>query len=87
MDETERFLDFAARPLLIGLKSNDLTSFDIYQISKFMKKINETLTFLEEFFKNTSENVKFINNETNVWYFLRKTTFDAIMLYDGYSAV
>ena len=73
--------------MLIGLKLNDLTSFDVHQIGKFMKEINETLTFLEEFFKNTSENIKPTNDETNVWYFLRKTAFDVIMLYDGYSAV
>lgn len=87
VDESERFLGFAARPLLIGLKSNNLTSFDTHQIDKFMKEINETLIFLEEFFKNASENAKSINDETNVWYFLRKTAFDTIMLYDGYSAV
>ena len=36
--------------------------------------------------ENASENVKPTDDETNVWYFLRKTAFDAIMLYDGYSA-
>lgn len=87
VDESERFSGFVARPLLIGLKSNDLTSFDTHQIGKFMKEINATLNFLEEFFKNASENVKPTDDETNVWYFLRKTAFDAIMLYDGYSAV
>lgn len=87
VDESERFSGFAARPLLIGLKSNDLISFDAHQIGKFMKENDATLNFLEEFFKNASENVKPTNDETNVWYFLRKTAFDAIMLYDGYSAV
>lgn len=51
-----------------------------------MKEIDATLNFLEEFFKNTLENVKPTDDETNVWYFLRKTAFDAIMLYDEYSA-
>lgn len=87
VDESERFSGFVARPLLIGLKSNDLTSFDTHQISKFMKEIDTTLNFLEEFFKNASENVKPTDDETNVWYFLRKTAFGAIMLYDGYSAI
>ena len=83
VDESERFLGFAARPLLIGLKLNNFTSFD----NKFMKETDKTLIFLEEFFKNASESVKSTNDETNIRYFLKKTVFDAIMLYNELLAV
>jgi len=83
VDETETFLNFSARSLLISLKLNDFSSFDTYQIDEFMKTIDEILIFLEKFFKNFSRNVESTTNDkNNIQCFLEKNAFDAIMLCD-----
>lgn len=76
--DNDRFWGFAARPLLIGLKSHDLTAFDPHDISKFLHETPDVLNHLIDFFTTASENAKPTDDETNVWYFLRKTAFDAI---------
>lgn len=82
VDETDRFSGFATRPLLIGLKSNDLTAFDPHHIGKFMNEKDETLNFLQAFFEEASENAKPTDDVTNVWGFLRKVSYDTIMQYE-----
>ncbi len=82
INEPDKFLDLAARSLLIGLKSNDLTAFDPHQIDEFIKNINNTLLMLENYFKNASENINPTEDTTNVEGILRKVCLDAIEKYE-----
>lgn len=78
----DRFWGFSARPLLIGLKTHDLTMFDPHDIGKFMKEIPDVLELLKEFFIENSEKTKPTDDTTNVWWFLRQTAYNTIFQCD-----